>query len=181
MNNWNFTGNLGNPAEVKVLPSGNTVCEFSVAVKSGYGDKEKTNWVRCAMFGKKAEGQLPSYLQKGTQVAISGELELQEWEGQNGKGAALSVRVENLDLIGGKPQGQSQNAQQNQGYAPQQNVPPAQQQNNASYSHGNQQQGGFQQAQQQAQQQNKAPQGGYAPQQQQGGFNPNQDPNNPPF
>lgn len=178
MNNWNFTGNLGNPAEVKILQSGSTVCEFSVAVKSGYGDKEKTNWVRCAMFGKKAEGQLPSYLQKGTQVAISGELELQEWEGQNGKGAALSVRVENLDLIGGKPQGQSQGTQNNQGYAPQQNAP-AQQQNNASYSHGNQpQQGGFQQ--QNAPQQNNQQQGGYAPQQQ-SGFNPNQDLNDPPF
>ncbi|QDP48194.1 MAG: putative single-stranded DNA-binding protein [Prokaryotic dsDNA virus sp.] len=171
MNNWNFTGNLGNPAEVKTLPSGSTVCEFSVAVKSGYGDKEKTNWVRCAMFGKKAEGQLPSYLQKGTQVAISGELELQEWEGQNGKGAALSVRVENLDLIGGKPQGQSQGAQNTQGYAPQQQQAPSQQ-----YQ---QQQAPAQQYQQQAQQQN-APQqqGGYAPQ---GGFNPNDSQNNPPF
>ena len=165
MNNWNFTGNLGNPAEVKYLPNGNAVCEFSVAVKSGYGDKEKTNWVRCAMFGKKAEGQLPSYLQKGTQVAISGELELQEWEGQNGKGAALSVRVENIDLIGGKPQGQSQGAQKNQSYTPQQNAP---------------QQGGYQNNQQQGgYNQNQAPQqGGYAPQ---GGFNPNDSQNNPPF
>ncbi len=168
MNNWNFTGNLGNPAEVKYLPNGNAVCEFSVAVKSGYGDKEKTNWVRCAMFGKKAEGQLPSYLQKGTQVAISGELELQEWEGQNGKGAALSVRVENLDLIGGKPQGQSQGAQNTQGYAPQQNAP----------------QGNYQQPQGGAQWQHQgnkyqpAQQGGYA---QQGGFNPNDNQNNPPF
>lgn len=168
MNNWNFTGNLGNPAEVKVLSSGTTVCEFSVAVKSGYGDKEKTNWVRCAMFGKKAEGQLPSYLQKGTQVAISGELELQEWEGQSGKGAALSVRVENLDLIGGKPQGQSQGAQNNQSYAPQQNAPA--QQNNGYQNN--------QQQHQQAPQQNQAQQGGYAPQ---GGFNPNQNPNDPPF
>ena len=168
MNLFTFTGNLGNPAEVKYLPNGNAVCEFSVAVKSGYGDKEKTNWVRCAMFGKKAEGQLPSYLQKGTQVAISGELELQEWEGQNGKGAALSVRVENLDLIGGKPQGQSQGAQNNQGYAPQQNAPA--QQNNGYQNN--------QQKYQQAPQQNQAPQGCYAPQ---GGFNPNDSQNNPPF
>lgn len=110
MNNWNFTGNLGKDAEVKNLPSGNAVCEFSVAVKSGYGDREKTNWVRCAMFGKKAEGNLPQYLTKGTQVAVSGELELQEWEGQNGKGAALSVSVQNIDLIGGKPDNQGQQA-----------------------------------------------------------------------
>ncbi|WMM36546.1 single-strand DNA binding protein [Pseudoalteromonas phage PS_L5] len=164
MNLFTFTGNLGKDAEVKFLSSGTPVCEFSVAVKSGYGDKEKTNWVRCAMFGKKAEGQLPSYLQKGTQVAISGELELQEWEGQNGKGAALSVRVENLDLIGGKPQGQ-QPQQNNQGFAPQQNAP---------------QQGGYQNNQPQGGYQNQAPQqqGGYAPQ---GGFNPNQNPTDAPF
>jgi len=117
MNLFSFTGNLGKDAEVKHMQSGTALCEFSVAVKSGYGDKEKTNWVRCVMFGKKAEGQLPQYLVKGTQVAISGELELQEWEGANGKGAALAVTVQNIDLIGGKPQGQQQSQQ---GYAPQQ-------------------------------------------------------------
>lgn len=168
MNNWNFTGNLGNPAEVKTLSTGTTACEFSVAVKSGYGDKEKTNWVRCVIFGKKAEGQLPSYLQKGTQVAISGELELQEWEGQNGKGAALSVRVENLDLIGGKPQGQSQGQQGGNGYAPQQTP-------NQQYQQSNPNQGGYNQ---QSAPQQAAPQGGYAPQ---GGFNPNQSQDTPPF
>lgn len=166
MNLFTFTGNLGKDAEVKFLSSGTPVCEFSVAVKSGYGDKEKTNWVRCAMFGKKSEGQLPSYLQKGTQVAISGELELQEWEGQNGKGAALSVRVENLDLIGGKPQGQSQGAQNNQGYATQQ----VQQQGQYQQSQGN--------SQAQYQQQGAPQQSGYAPQ---GGFNPNQNQDEPPF
>lgn len=112
MNLFSFTGNLGKDAEVKCTPSGTAVCEFSVAVKSGYGEREKTNWVRCAMFGKKAEGQLPQYLKKGTQVAVSGELELQEWEGQNGKGAALSVSVQNIDLIGGNPN--NQQAQPNQ-------------------------------------------------------------------
>lgn len=119
MNLFTFTGNLGKDAEVKSLQSGTALCEFSVAVKSGYGEKEKTNWVRCVMFGKKAEGQLPQYLRKGTQVAISGELDLQEWDGANGKGTALAVTVQNIDLVGGKPDGQ----QQNQSYAPQQQAP----------------------------------------------------------
>ncbi len=162
MNLFTFTGNLGRDAEVKYLANGKAICDFSVAVKSGYGDKEKTNWVRCAMFGNKAEGQLPTYLVKGTQVAISGELELQEWEGQNGKGAALSVKVDNIDLIGGKPQGQNnqQQAPQQQGYAPQQ-----------------QSQSGYQQPPQQQQQYQQVPQ----QQQPQGGFNPNHNPNDPPF
>ncbi len=156
MNLFSFIGNLGKDAEVKYLPSGAAVCEFSVAVKSGYGEREKTNWVRCAMFGKKAEGQLPQYLQKGTQVAVSGELELQEWEGQNGKGAALSVNVQNIDLIGGKSQGhqaapaqqpqQFQQPQQN-GFAPQQPQQPQHPQNAAYVQPQGQPQGNFHQPQ----------------------------------
>lgn len=159
MNLLAFTGNLGKDAEVKYLANGTPVCEFSVAMKSGYGDKEKTNWVRCALFGKRAEGQLPQYLLKGAQVAVTGELELQEWEGQNGKGAALSVRVESIDLIGGKPQ--AQNNQSQGGYAPQQ-----QSQNN--YQQQAPQQSQYQGGQQQG--------GGYGQQQQQqsNGYNPNQ-------
>ena len=148
MNNWNFTGNLGKDAEVKALPSGTSVCEFSVAVKSGYGDKEKTNWANCVIFGKKAEGGLPAYLKKGTQVAISGELELQEWDGANGKGSKLVVVVGELDLIGGTGSNTS---------APAQQQAPAQQY---------QQQAPQQQAQQPAYQQ-PAPQQQAAPRQQQ--------------
>ena len=159
MNLFSFTGNLGKDAEVKYLPSGSAVCEFSVAVKSGYGEREKTNWVRCAMFGKKAEGKLPQYLKKGTQVAVSGELELQEWEGQNGKGAALSVTVQNIDLIGGKQDSQQSQqyqqspaqAQQNYGQPMQQpqhnpNQPPAPPQGQPMGVHQGGQQPNFQQA-----------------------------------
>lgn len=120
MNKFIFTGNLGKDCEVKSLPSGTSVCEFSVAVKSGYKENEKTNWANCAIFGKKAEGGLPSYLKKGTQVAIVGELELQEWDTSTSKGAKLVVKVEDLDLIGGQPQGQSTAQQPPAQQAPQQ-------------------------------------------------------------
>ena len=59
MNNWNFTGNLGKDAETKTTPSGTSVCTFSVAVKSGYGDNQKTTWANCSLFGKRAESGLP--------------------------------------------------------------------------------------------------------------------------
>ena len=127
MNLFSFTGNLGQDAEVKTVGGGTTLCEMSVAVKSGYGDKEKTNWVRCVMFGKKAEGALPSYLTKGTSVAVSGELSLEQWESNGKAGAALSVNVQNIDLIGGKPQqAQQQQPQQNQGYQQPQQMAPQQ-------------------------------------------------------
>lgn len=113
MNVLTVTGNLGRDAEVKYTQGGTPLCSFPMAVKSGYGDKEKTTWVQCVMFGRRAEGGLPQYLTKGAQVCVSGEMNLNEWEKQDGtKGAAVQCVVNNLDLIGGKPQGNQQPAQQ---------------------------------------------------------------------
>ena len=122
MNNWNFTGNLGKDAEIKTTQNGKTVCTFSVAVKSGYGDNQKTTWAICAIFGKRAEGQLPQYLVKGQQVAISGEAQLDEWEKDGVKNKALKVVFNSLDLIGEK-KADSPQQQQYQQAPPQQQAP----------------------------------------------------------
>lgn len=109
MNIWSFTGNLGKDAEVRYSASGMAICSFPVAVKSGYGDKEKTTWVICTLFGKRAEGRLPEFLIKGAQIAISGESFLDEWEDKEGlKRSTLKVNVNNLDLVGGRPDASSE-------------------------------------------------------------------------
>lgn len=159
MNKFLFTGNLGGDSELKYLPNGDAICEFSVGVKSGYGDKEKTLWVKCSMFGKRAAGQLPQYLVKGAKVAISGELSMDEWEKDGTKNKMLKLRVEDLDLIGDKKEGSAapMGQQPQQGgfqQAPQQQQPQApqgysaqQHPQNAAYvqPQGQPQQGGFQQ------------------------------------
>lgn len=119
MNIFTFTGNLGKDCEVKTTQSGMSVCSFSVAVTSGYGDKKKTTWVACALFGKRAEGGLPQYLKKGASVGVSGEATLDEWQGNDGTiQKMLKVNVDKLDLLG------SQKQQSNQPQIQQQ--PPAQ-------------------------------------------------------
>lgn len=119
MNIFTFTGNLGKDCEVKTTQSGMSVCSFSVAVTSGYGDKKKTTWVACALFGKRAEGGLPQYLKKGASVGVSGEATLDEWQGNDGTiQKMLKVNVDKLDLLG------SQKQQSNQPQIRQQ--PPAQ-------------------------------------------------------
>ena len=112
MNIFTFTGNLGKDAEVRVIPNGKSVCSFSVAVKSGFGDKSKTTWVSCGLFGKRSEGNLPSYLVKGAQVCVSGEVFIDEWEKDGVINKVLKVNVDKLDLIGGKDSSQSQQRQQ---------------------------------------------------------------------
>lgn len=101
MNIFTFTGNLGSDAELRYTPSGDAICSFSVAVRSGYGEKEATTWVRATIFKKRAESLAP-YLLKGQQVAVSGELTLREYETKEGKGHSLDVRVNEIDLIGKK-------------------------------------------------------------------------------
>ncbi len=122
MNVFSFTGHLGRDAEVR--QAGNsTVCGFSVAVTSGYGDNQQTVWVSCNLWGKRAEGQLPQYLVKGQKVAISGELSTREHEGKT----YLQVRVDQLDLIGQREQQTAPPQQQGYQQAPQQYQQPMQQ------------------------------------------------------
>lgn len=125
MNNWNFTGHLGGDAEQRYTPSGDAVVQFSVGVKSGYGDKATTTWARCAMWGKRGEA-VAQYLTKGQPVGVVGEVTLREYTDKNGqKRGSLEVRVNDLTLLGGKseqtaPRSESAPAQNQQRSAPQQ-------------------------------------------------------------
>ncbi len=95
MNIFTFSGNLGRDSNVNQA-GGSTVCNFAVAVKSGYGDKEQTHWVDCALWGKQAESRLPEFLKKGKKVMVSGELGTREHEGKT----YLTCRVQSIDLAG---------------------------------------------------------------------------------
>jgi len=121
MNVYVFTGRLARDCETRVTPSGLSICSFTVAVDYGYGENKGTNWIRCSLFGKRAEGGLPQYLLKGTQVAVSGELKVSEYDNKDGnKQTSIDVSVDKLDLIGSKQDSAPQNAPQHQSAAPQQ-------------------------------------------------------------
>ena len=165
MNVWTFTGNLGNPCRVAQV-SGTTVCNFSVAAKSGFGQSAQTIWVDCALWGKQAESGLVQYLTKGQQVAVSGEVGTREHDGKT----YVTVRVNQISLVGGKlePQQGGQQAPQ-QGYN-QQQAPRQQAQQQPMQQQAPQRQAYNQQPMQQNQQQGYNQQQGQqqAPQQQQG-------------
>jgi single-strand DNA-binding protein len=104
MNVFCFTGNLGNQAEQRFTQGGDSVVNFNVAVKAGFGDKAITTWVRCNLWGKRGESVLP-YLNKGQLVGITGELANREYQDKDGqKRTSLEVRVNELTLLGAKPE-----------------------------------------------------------------------------
>jgi single stranded DNA-binding protein len=96
-----FTGTIGKDAEVRYLPSGQAVLNVNVANNIGFGDKQKTIWVRVSLWGKRAEGELKNYLRKGQQVFVSGELTMSEYRANDGSHRSqLELNAHILDLVG---------------------------------------------------------------------------------
>ena len=106
-NVFSFTGAIGRDAEVRFSPAGLAILNITVANNIGFGDKQKTLWIRVALFGKRAEGSLKDYLKKGQQVFVSGELSTNEYDAKDGSGKKFSLELNAniIDLVGGKREG----------------------------------------------------------------------------
>lgn len=105
MNVWTFTGRLGADAELRTTQSGEKVLGFRVANDVGFGDRKTTQWVDCSLWGRRGEALEP-HMNKGTQVVISGEVTIREFEKRDGtRGAGLAVRVAEVSLVGGRQDG----------------------------------------------------------------------------
>ena len=113
INVFTASGNIGKDCESRTTPNGKIIAHFSLPVKQGYGDHEKTSWVTCKLFGAKAE-KLPQYLTKGTKVTVVGEFVLEEWTGQDGTQNKMPTIIVNSIDFGGKQQGQQQQGGQGQ-------------------------------------------------------------------
>ena len=81
-------GNLTRDPELKALPSGINVCNFSVATNRVWKDKdgnrqEGTEYHNIVIFGKQAEN-VAQYLKKGSSAYIEGRLQTRSWDDQDG-------------------------------------------------------------------------------------------------
>lgn len=108
MNVWTGTARVVANAETRYAANGSAVCTVRLVADSGYGDRRKPLWMRGVLFGKRAEGGLVELLVKGQQLAISGELSMNEWENKDGiKQQSLEINLANVDLVGGRNGGES--------------------------------------------------------------------------
>ena len=112
-----LVGYLGQDPEVRYLPSGGAVANFTLATSETWRDKqdgqmrENTEWHRVVVFGKLAE-VAGEYLRKGAQVYIEGQLRSRKWTDQSGLEKYVTEVVVNvggtMQMLGSAPQ---QNAQ----------------------------------------------------------------------
>ena len=75
MNKVFINGNLTKDMEVKVLQNGNYIGKFTVANTVGFGEKKKTYFIPCTLFGKRVES-LEKMLVKGAGVIVEGQLDV---------------------------------------------------------------------------------------------------------
>lgn len=104
MNQLNAIGNLGADPETRYTKTGKAVSSFRIAIKSGWGDNEKTSWLNCVVWGRddKPHG-LIQYLQKGTKVAVTGPITLREYQRQDGTTShSLDVTVSDFQPLSGQ-------------------------------------------------------------------------------
>ena len=111
-----FTGRLGRNAELRTARD-TEVCGFSVATDIGYGERKRTFWIECAIFGERGQ-KLAPHLLKGKMVAIQGTPDVRAYTKGPDAIAVQQCRVNTLDFIGPKDEGQQHQSPKDYGLRP---------------------------------------------------------------
>ena len=106
-----LVGNLGRDPEVRFMPNGEAVCNFSIATTENWKDKsgvkqEKTEWHNVVMYRKLAE-IAGEYLKKGRPVYIEGRLQTRKWEKDGVTRYSTEIIGDNMQMLGSKDGGGS--------------------------------------------------------------------------
>ena len=101
-NNVQLVGNLGQNPDVKTLPSGKKVANFSIACKESKTDTEgkkieTTQWFRVTAWDGLAT-IAEKYMVKGKRVAITGKLVNKTWTDKEGK-TCNSTEINCTDIL----------------------------------------------------------------------------------
>lgn len=101
LNQCQFIGRLGKDVEMRFLPDGNPVANFSIACGWKTKDKEGAEWVAVVVFGKLAEicGQ---YLKKGSQVFVQGKMRTEKYTKDGVERYSTKIVADRMQMLGGK-------------------------------------------------------------------------------
>ncbi|MBI5555266.1 MAG: single-stranded DNA-binding protein, partial [Elusimicrobia bacterium] len=98
-------GNITRDLELRYIPGGQAVVEFTIAVNQRFKDKagqsqEKTDFIPIVAWGKQAE-LIKQYLGKGSSVYVEGRLQQDSWEDKNDgtKKSKLKVVAQHVQFL----------------------------------------------------------------------------------
>ncbi len=100
-------GNLGRDPELRFMPNGDAVCNFSIATTDSWKDKagekqERTEWHNIVMYRKLAE-IAGEYLKKGSSIYVEGRLQTRKWQTKEGQDRyTTEVIADSMQMLGGR-------------------------------------------------------------------------------
>lgn len=116
-------GNLGNDPEIRYMPNGEAVANFSIATTDQWKDKqgqkqERTEWHRIVCYRKLAE-IVEAYVKKGRSVYVSGSIQSQKYTDKQGMDkVSFQIVADELRLLDRAQEQQQQSA-------PKESAPPS--------------------------------------------------------
>ena len=107
LNKVTLIGRMGRDPELRYMPNGEAVCNFSLATSESWKDQsgqrvERTEWHNIIMYRKLAEiaGQ---YLKKGGQVYIEGRIQSRKYTGRDGvERTACEIIASEMKMLGAR-------------------------------------------------------------------------------
>ena len=86
INNVVLTGRVTKDIELKVTPTGKSVCSFSLAVNRKFvqDGERQADFINCQLWGKSAE-TLKKYGKKGMLIGVEGRLQTRNYTNQQGQ------------------------------------------------------------------------------------------------
>ncbi|ETZ06919.1 single-stranded DNA-binding protein [Holospora obtusa F1] len=83
-------GNLGQDPEIRLMPDGSKVANFSIATSERWKDKNGeiksiTEWHRVVVFNPKLASIIERYFKKGKKIFVEGGIRTRKWIDKEGK------------------------------------------------------------------------------------------------
>ena len=105
LNQVQLIGRLGKAPEVRYMPNGEAVCNFSIATSENWKDangqkQERTEWHNITLYRRLAEvaGQ---YLKKGALVFVQGRIQSRKYVGKDGiERTAYEIIADSMKMLG---------------------------------------------------------------------------------
>lgn len=96
-----WIGRLTRDCESRATSGGTTVGRFTLAVdRPPYKGEKKTDFLDCVLWGKAAES-LAQYLTKGKAIAVTGAVQVNEWEKDGQKQRKYEIKVNDVRFLPG--------------------------------------------------------------------------------
>lgn len=105
MNKVLLVGRLTKDPEIRALPSGGSVANFSIAVNRNFRNKEgniEADFINIVVYGRQVDN-IGKYVFKGNMVGIEGRMQTRTYDAQDGsKRYVTEVIADNVEFLSSK-------------------------------------------------------------------------------